>query len=158
VEGLTNNRTYKFKVRAENVYGLGPYSTISAIRPTGIPEGLNPIATNLVGTNILIQWQAFESKGRTITSYEILFLQSDGITWTEIPLFCNGHDSSVVEKHFCYVPMLVFRLKPFYLKQDDLIQGKVRAYNIKGWSSYTNPNTVGQTILTEPHQMSTPNR
>lgn len=39
--------------------------------------------------------------------------------------------------------MLVFRLAPFFLQQDDLIVGKVRAYNMKGWGPYYLTNTDG---------------
>ncbi len=141
-----------------NKYGPGAYSAITKIRPTGVPEGINPVATALVGTNVIVQWQAFESKGRTITAYEVVFELADDINFVEIPLFCNGRDANVVKTRTCYVPMLVFRLSPFYLIQNELIVAKVRAYNEKGWGPYNNENTNGLRVITEPHTMNTPQR
>lgn len=56
VTGLVNNKTHKFKIRAQNKYGLGAWSEISFLRPTGVPEGISPIETNLYGTNVYIEW------------------------------------------------------------------------------------------------------
>lgn len=70
--------------------------------------------TALVGSNVRVEWQAFETLGRTITAYEVQFLMSDGETYIEIPLFCNGRDPFVLSRRFCYIPMLVFRLAPFF--------------------------------------------
>ncbi len=142
VTGLVNNRTHKFKIRGENKYGLGQHSVISYLRPTGVPEGITPVETNIYGTNVYVEWQAFRTMGRTITAYEIVFQQADG-GFAEIPLFCNGRDPIKVGKRFCYIPMLVFRLAPFFLQQDDLIVGKVRAYNMKGWGPYWSTNIDG---------------
>jgi hypothetical protein len=71
--GLLNNRTHKFKIRGENLYGLGSWSEITYIRPTGVPEGITPIETGFIGTNVYIEWQAFLSFGREVTAYEVVF-------------------------------------------------------------------------------------
>lgn len=153
VTGLINNRTYQFKIRAANKYGEGTYSAVSLIRPTGVPEGLSSVRTALVGSNVRVEWQAFDTKGRTISAYEVQFRLSDGETFIEIPLFCNGRDPFVLKNRYCYIPMLVFRLSPFFQLQSELIVARVRAYNIKGWGPYNEPNTLGQLIVTEPRIM-----
>ncbi len=110
---LANNRTYKFKIRGENIYGKGSWSEISYIRPTGVPEGITPVETGLVGTNVYLEWQSFLSNGREVTAYEVVFQKSDGV-YAEIPLFCNGRAFNMPSKRSCMIPMLIFRLSPFY--------------------------------------------
>lgn len=36
-----------------------------------------------------------------------------------------------------------FTQEPYNLVLDDLVQAKVRALNVVGWSEYSEPNTVG---------------
>jgi hypothetical protein len=59
----------------------------------------------------------------------------------------------------CEIPVKeVLLQEPFSYLFDDLVVARVRAYNGRGWSNYSEANTVGVRIQTEPRFMSTPVR
>lgn len=60
--------------------------------------------------------------------------------------------------HFEIPVKEVLLQEPFSYEFDDLVVARVRAYNSRGWSEYSDSNTVGVRIQTEPRTMSTPQR
>lgn len=40
ISGLTSNKTYQFKVEAENIYGTGPLSSALSIHTSVTPDGV----------------------------------------------------------------------------------------------------------------------
>ena len=46
--------------------------------------------------------------------------------------------------------MITLRSAPFALVLNDQVIAKVRAYNLIGWSGYSDPTPSGGTITTEP--------
>jgi hypothetical protein len=48
------------------------------------------------------------------------------------------------------IDLYQFTIEPYQLVQDDLVQAKVRARNIVGWSEFSEPNSIGQVIQTRP--------
>lgn len=54
-----------------------------------------PTLTNSA-TDVLIQWTAPVDNGDTIISYTIVVRQSDGVTYTEDTVDCNGSDSTII--------------------------------------------------------------
>jgi len=71
IAGLVANRDYYFKVRAKNIYGYGPFSTIEVIRTSDRPHTMDPIDTVRVGTDMVLSWVAPQTGGETIDAYEI---------------------------------------------------------------------------------------
>lgn len=49
-------QVYKFKYRANNIHGTGPYSAETSIQAASIPEPITQITTNNSGTNVLVTW------------------------------------------------------------------------------------------------------
>lgn len=69
---------------------------------------------------------------------------------------CDGSDSTIVTDRKCSVPMTTLRTLTS-LPRDSLIRVKVRAYNAKAGGSYgqySEVNTAGATIETEPTNLS----
>lgn len=67
--------------------------------------------------------------------------------------YCNGSDTQVVTALKCSVPMATIRtltLRP----RDSLIRVKVRAFNAKGTGLFSEVNTAGATVETEPTNLS----
>jgi hypothetical protein len=88
----------------------------------------------------------------TITSYEILFMKANGDFVNEYTR-CNGSLTTVVSDRKCSVPMSTIRTltsRP----RDSLIRVKVRAFNAKGSGLFSEVNTAGATVETEPTNLS----
>jgi hypothetical protein len=66
--------SYKFKLRAKNVYGWGPYSSEFTILASDVPSQMAVPVTSIVGTDARIAWAAPSSNGEAITGYEVLIL------------------------------------------------------------------------------------
>jgi hypothetical protein len=54
--GLTKGAYYQFKVRAKNVYGYGPFSSVVSVRASEVPTTMNTVATAQVMKTIIIGW------------------------------------------------------------------------------------------------------
>lgn len=69
--------TYKMQVRAHNVNGWGPFSTILIIKSTGIPGTPQPPTTYIQNLNVLISWTDPVNNFEAINSYKIMVAQND---------------------------------------------------------------------------------
>jgi len=58
--------------------------------------------------------------------------------------------------NYCIFPIAALRNAPYNLVRLELIQFKIRAHNVRGWGDYSDPNTSGVTVKTEPDQMAVP--
>ena len=54
--------------------------------------------------------------------------------------------------------MSVLTSAPYNLQRGDLIVVKVRAHNLNDWGDYSNPNSFGASVRTQPAQMIKPVR
>lgn len=54
--GLTKGAYYQFKVRAKNVYGYGPFSSVVSVRASEVPDTMNTVSTLQVLETIVIAW------------------------------------------------------------------------------------------------------
>lgn len=155
VNGVTGGLQYRFKVRARNIYGYGPYSDATFVIPDDAP-GKTAIPTVQLNaatpTEVEISWPAPNDHSSTITAYEILFMQANGDFAAELTR-CDGTNTTVVSNRKCSVPMSTLRTltaRP----RDSLIRVKVRAFNAKGSGLFSEVNTFGATIETEPTNLS----
>ena len=83
VDGLTNGQEYRFKVRAANVAGDGPFSNAVTATPKadapGAPTGLAAVPGN---TQVALTWLAPSSTGGApITDYVIQYSADGGSSW-----------------------------------------------------------------------------
>ena len=60
------------------------------------PESPSAPTTTNVDTNVVIDWTAPTDNGATITSYSLQILQSDGLTYSEDTVNCDGSNSAII--------------------------------------------------------------
>lgn len=140
VNSLTGGNTYKFRIVAINKYSEGPLLTTSTFsivtgqvpdQPTGVSTSL-PSADSIY---VQVSWTAPSANSYALSRYEINFLRSDGITWTEESVYCTGSDPSLVT---CQVPMTTLVASPFSLSSYGAnVIARVRARNSLGWGSWS---------------------
>ena len=152
---VTGGKTYRFQVRARNIYGKGAVSPVTTVIPDDKP-GKTAIATVALNpallTEVEVSWAQPNDHSSTIDKYEILFMLANGDFAPELTR-CDGALPAVVTARKCSVPMTTLRTltaRP----RDSLIRVKVRAYNAKGVGLYSEVNTAGATIETEPTNLS----
>jgi hypothetical protein len=105
--------------------------------------------TTISGSNVNIAWSLASTGGSAITAYQITIGQSDGSTFTTIPIYCDGESASVVAAASCSVPISTLRQAPFNLPWGASVFAKVSAANIYGYSAVSASGN-GAIILTNP--------
>jgi hypothetical protein len=133
--GLVAGGSYRFRYRAANVYGWGPYSAEVTILAAEIPVTPTEITTTISDIYVKLSWDLPSERSSTIVEYEILIAATDGTTFTEETSHCEGSLAAVVSARYCHVPMATLRAAPFSLVYDQLIVAKIRARNAIGWSA-----------------------
>jgi hypothetical protein len=78
VTGLTSAGIYKFKVRANNIYGYGDFSAESSFEASHNPGKTAIPTVALSGTSVQVSWTEPDPHGSPITAYEVLFKKADG--------------------------------------------------------------------------------
>lgn len=71
VSGVSGGSTYRFKVRAKNIYGYGSFSTELVVTPSDVPGKVAIATTANSGTNVVVTWTAPNSHSSTIDVYDI---------------------------------------------------------------------------------------
>ncbi|CDW74138.1 pa14 multi-domain protein [Stylonychia lemnae] len=151
---LSGGSTYKFAVRAINIYGEGPTSTTTTVLAIDKPAKMDIPTVELSTTDNLrvdITWAPPVSHSSDIISYDVQFLKSNN-DFTPFTAQCPGTDPLV---YTCSVNMTNLNTligQPV----DTMIRVKVRALNAKGYGSYSEVNIVGQTVEAKPAVMSPP--
>lgn len=157
--GLTEGDDYLFKVRAKNIYGWGPYSAVATIAASSVPDAMATVTTSVVSGEVKINFAAPGDNGDTITGYDLEIRYSDGTTYAEETTNCDGSDGTIKTNMYCTIPMTLLRAAGTYnLAYGDLVVVRARAYNSIGAGAWSEVNTVGATIETEPGQMTDPFR
>lgn len=154
-----SGQAYVFRVRARNKWGYGPYSETVSIQASTNPQRQQsaPVTQNFE-SSVLISWAKPEEKGAPIEEYEVMILTHDGVESSTEPLACNGADQEVVAARSCVIPLVNLRSEPFLLDYPMVVRAKVRSRNANGWSTFSDVNTEGAIIKTEPAQMLAPTR
>lgn len=76
--GVTGGLTYRFRLRARNKYGWGPYSDVTSIVTALAPSAPSSVTTSQEVTNVKIAWAASTTNGIAVSEYEILIKKKDG--------------------------------------------------------------------------------
>lgn len=80
--GLPNGREYLAQVRAINVAGEGPWSTVRAATPRAVPG--RPVLDSTVGDGrIDLTWTAPADNGAAITGYSLHYSVDGGHSWVD---------------------------------------------------------------------------
>ena len=82
VTGLTNGRTYQFRVRAVSAGGIGE-SSLTASAPVGVPGVPTNLAATPLAASVRLTWTApTQNGGSSISDYVIESSDDSGETWT----------------------------------------------------------------------------
>lgn len=107
VTGVTGGVTYRFRVRARNIYGAGEFSDVTVVVPDDAP-GKAEIATVELDiddpTKVQISWPMPNAHSAVITKYDIYFQKANGDFALE-QTACDGADATIVSARKCVVPM-----------------------------------------------------
>lgn len=148
---VISGRMYKFRYRAANIHGWGPYSDTLNLLAASIPTRLNQVVVNLVGTQVQISWIPLNSNGAQITQYKIELKAVDN-SYQELTSYCDGTDPNVQANNYCLFPMSIFMDAPLSLQQGALIIARVAVKNDIGWTLPSIDNTVGTLVQTKPQK------
>jgi titin len=151
--GLTVNTVYSFQYRVRNKHGWSSFSAIAPLLTATVP---GPMVTptfsysSSTPTSVILTWAAPDDGGNAITAYSIEFLQSDGVTYSLEPAYCDGSSLLVATARRCEVPFTTLRAAPFNLVLDQLIVATINAENARGQGATSTPNAAGVHVQTEP--------
>jgi fibronectin type III domain protein len=122
VTGLSNGTKYYFRVRAQNVVGVGPYSaTVSAV-PRTVPTVPLSLTASVFDEDVLLAWSPPASTGGApILHYTVSVSTDANGPWTHVadPMF------GVSQKPSIYVSNLTLGTKYYF---------RVTAHNVAGSS------------------------
>lgn len=106
--------------------------------------------TGVDPTSVKITWVQPYSNSEPILDYQILIRRHDLSTFTEDLVNCNGAVDPAKTALSCFVPLSVLRAIPYSLQFNELVVAKARARNAWGYGAYSEINTSGAFIQTEP--------
>lgn len=149
VTGLVLGTTYEFTIESQNSVGYSDPSEILTILHAIPPEVPATPTTSNNGQEIVITWSAPANNGDEIDSYQILIRQSDGLTFTEELVTCDGTDATIVSTQTCSVPLATLTNAPYSLNSGDEVFVTVSAINVKGSSGHSSAGS-GAIIITKP--------
>lgn len=110
------------------------------------------MVTSVYLTYIKVAWTAPFANYQQIASYEVQIKDNGTGIFAENKALCDGTNSEVLSTLQCLVPIKDLRLglSLYDYTLQDLPQFIVRARNVRGVGSFSNPNTSGGLIQTEP--------
>lgn len=88
--------------------------------------------TAILGDHVQITWTVPSDGSSSILGYTVVIRESDGVTYTEEPISCNGIDLGVHTTQSCRVPISRLIVEPWELVWGSHIYAKVAAINIVG--------------------------
>jgi titin len=149
IVGLTEGTSYRFKIRAVNIYGASPDSGEVTIVASDIPSKMDPMSTARSGTDIVSTFAAPADNGAAIERYEIMIYNQGTSTYVEDTSQCDG-TSSTVRTNLACTWAISYLQSTYSYAIGDLVLFKARAYNVDGWGAQSNANSGGATIMTVP--------
>jgi hypothetical protein len=150
---------YGFRVRARNIFGWGPYSTVTYIQAAREPAKPVPPVTSIdpATGGVVITWTAPSARGQVITAYSIEFANKAQTTWTTVAA-CDGAAPATRDALRCVVAMSVFTdAATFGYIFDDVVFVRVKATNSYGYGELSEPcDDTGARIRVVPTKMAAP--
>jgi len=107
-------------------------------------------------TKVKISWVVPYDNSAAITGYQIIIQANDLANFFEDKVNCDGNQDPVKSSLSCFIPLTVLRAAPYSLEFNDLVVAKARAKNIWGFGAYSENNTAGAYIQTEPNAPASP--
>ena len=112
-ENIERGATYQFKLRAQNIWGWGAYSTIHHIQAATRPLMITQITTtvNPLNGNLVIAWPEADDQGEVITSSQVQ-------VWSKMSSKWIDQSPLTVETDY-EIPMLDLQQAPYGYAQGD---------------------------------------
>jgi hypothetical protein len=152
--GVVEGSTYRFKVRAVNIYGAGADSPIASIRASDVPSRMASAVTTRSNTDIVVTFAAPTANGSPVTAYQLQIWNKGTSAYAE-DAGCDGSVDPVLTSRSCTFAIATLQAT-FGYAVGDLVQFRARAANADGWGEYSFANTGGATIMTVPVAPSVP--
>lgn len=156
--GLTAGSLYKFRYRVKNIYGYSGYSPEVSIYSAKVPDAPGQPTVNANGLNVDIDWSAPSANSNAITAYKIEIKTSDGTTWSQDLVNCDGTSSTITTNTACSIPFTYLTMSPFYLTLNSPIYVRVYAKNAIGYSDASTASDGTTLVQTIPPKPSAPTR
>jgi fibronectin type 3 domain-containing protein len=135
--GLTNGTTYHFRVRAHNLAGWGPFSTVVSAVPRTVPTAPQTPTAQPGNASVQLSWTAPSSNGgAAIVNYHVQRATGSAGPWATIDFPTTASDTAI------------------YLVNGTKYYFRVRAQNAAGWGPWS--TTVSATPRTAPTAPSSP--
>jgi hypothetical protein len=94
-------------VAARNIYGYGPFSSITTIKASFVPDTCDIVTTISVLQNVLISWTEPPNGGDLITKYQLLIYIHATSSFVEDLSYCDGSDATNFLNMNCVIPHAV---------------------------------------------------
>lgn len=118
---LNAGSTYEFTVEARNSYGFSIESDLLSLLCAFKPEAPTEVTTLNENELVKVTWTYPVANGSPITAYKIFFLESDGFTFSQESVQCDGTDSQAITLRTCYVTLELLKAQPYNLVKDDQV-------------------------------------
>lgn len=158
--GVVEGAAYGFRVRARNIFGWGPNSTVTTVYAAREPEQPDAPITSIDADTggMTIAWTEPADRGADITEYriEILKAGSNPEEWLTTT-FCDGTQTQVKTLRTCVVPMTTLT-STFSYAFNGVVRVRVSAKNMPyGYGVASSPSdAAGARVRSTPAQMDPP--
>jgi hypothetical protein len=116
---LTPGIIYDFKVQSRNSYDYSDYSVVLTMLCAFKPEPPAAPTTYRITNQMYIDWEEPFTNGSPITGYRIFVLQHDKVTYTEVPVECDGYSTEAIESQICTVALDTLIVEPWSLVMNE---------------------------------------
>lgn len=155
IVGVTEGASYRFVVRAVNVYGTGADSAEATIRASDVPSRVDTLTTTRSALSVVASWTEPSDNGAAVTAYQVELWDPSTSTYVEDTVGCNGASASVISARSCSFVFTELMSTYSYAVGARFV-ARARAYNDDGWGELSSANTAGATIMTVPVTMGSP--
>jgi predicted phage tail protein len=101
IVGVTEGASYRFVVRAVNIYGTGTDSSEATIRASDVPSRMATLSTTRTSLSVLAQWAEPSDNGAAVTAYRIELWDPSTAAYVEDTSRCDGSSASVISDRYC---------------------------------------------------------
>jgi len=144
-DGSNAGSLYKFRFRARNIHGWGPFSDVASVLAAEVPSTIASASIALLANSqVKFSWQVPPSNGSPVDAYKVEIQSSSG-SYLEETTYCGGAGAAnVVTEASCSLPMPSFTQSPWSLAQGALILYRVSAKNAVGWQTQPSGPLTGE--------------
>lgn len=156
MNGLVLGQQYSVRASAHNIHGWGVHSEYLSLVSSSVPEQPAALTIQLINLDVQISWTQSFNNYASITGYVVVIQDTSAANlYTELA-DCDASEEQIAEQESCLIPLTTLRAEPWSLQFDQLIQAQISACNINGCGEYSDLNTIGALVQTEPIAVSMP--